>query len=80
MSKGSSQKIVFFKEYFLNKGGGFGIPKLFCEILVAIVFGHEIHILSLNLAKIHIFIPRGGTTSLGNIPKKKTIFFYLFPA
>ena len=51
---------------------GFSIPKLF----VAIVFGHEIHFLFLNLAKIQNFIPKsayGG--GLGNIPKKKTISF-----
>ena len=47
--------------------------------MVAIVFGHEIHILILNLATIHIFIPKsayggrgGGSTGLGNIPKKET--------
>ena len=47
----------------------------YCEILVAIVFGHDIHILFLK-AKIHISIPKfteeggGGTTGLRNIPKK----------
>ena len=36
--------------------------------------------LLLNLAKIHILIPKckeGGSTSLGNIPKKKNIFYCL---
>ena len=54
---------------------GFGIPKLF----VAIVFGHEIHLIFLNLAKIHISIPKstkgggGGSPGLGKNPKK-TLF------
>ena len=52
---------------------GFGIPKLF----VAIVFGHEIHLIFLNLAKIHISIPKsteeGGSIGLRNIPKKNSM-------
>ena len=49
---------------------------------MAIVFGHEIHILILNFAKIQIFIPKsteggGGSTGLGNIPKKT--FFWVLP-
>ena len=46
---------------------------------MAIVFGHEIHIFSLNLAKIHIFIPKctkGGTIGSEKNPTK-TIFLLL---
>ena len=33
-------QIGIFKEYFINKGGGrSGIPKILCEILVAMAFG-----------------------------------------
>ena len=39
------------------RGGGVPYSSTLCEILVAIVFGQEIHIFPLNLAKIHIFIP-----------------------
>ena len=46
---------------------------MFCEILVAIVFGHEIHIFIPKFGKIHIFIPKsaygeGGSAVSGNIP------------
>ena len=56
-----------------------------CEILVAIAFGNENHIFFLlNLAKIHIFVPKctegGGSTGIGNIPKKNKTMFLLLPS
>ena len=39
-----SKKNSFFYEYFLNKGGRGSVLLNFCDILVAIVFGHEVHI------------------------------------
>ena len=46
------------------------------EILLAIVFGHKIHIFILNLAKFNFFPPKsthGGSTGLGS-------FFECFPS
>ena len=67
------------------KKGGFGIPKLFVKFWWPLFLAMKFTFLFLNLAKIHIFIPKcieggwGGSTGLGNIPKKNNIFFYYFP-
>ena len=47
---------------------------------MAHIFGHKIHILILNLAKIHIFNPKSayGGGRAGIIPEQK-LFFLLFP-
>ena len=53
-----------------NLMSGVRIPKLYVDI----VFGHENIFLCLNLAKVHIFIPKctagGGGRGLGKFPKK----------
>ena len=60
--------------------GGFGIPKLYAKLWWPLFLAMKFTFLFLNLAKIHIIIPkcteeggRGGSTGLGNIPKK-TLF------
>ena len=65
-------------EYFLNKGAGDGgsvIPKLYVKFWWPLFLALKTR---LFLAKSDIFIPRcneGGSTGLGNIPKKNTISF-----
>ena len=65
-------------------GGRVGIPKLYVKFWWPLFLAMKFTFLFLNLAKIHIFIPKcteagwGGSTGLGNIPKKK-YFFYYFP-
>ena len=67
------RKIGIFHEYFLNKGGGSGIPKLYVKFwwplflaLKNLFFWPKVTFLSLN-------VPRGGG-GLGIIPKIYNFF------
>ena len=64
------RKIGIFYEYFLNKGGGSGIPKLYVKFWWPLFLAMKFTFLFLNLAKIHIFIPK--------CTEEKNIFFICF--
>ena len=74
----------FFRNISQIRGWGVGIPKLYVKFWRPLFLAIKFTFLFLNLAKIHIFIPKctkggdGGSSGLGNIPKKKQ-FFDLFP-
>ena len=61
------EHLLFFREAFLNNGGGLGIPILYVKFWWPLFFAMKIIFSFSNLA-----------TGLGNIPKKK-YFFYYFP-
>ena len=52
------KKVGIFKEYFLNKGGGFGNPKLFVKFWWPLFLALNFTFLFLNLAKIQLLIPK----------------------
>ena len=58
--------------------GGGSVFLILCETLVAIVFGHKIHIFIPKFGQNSILIPKstygGGATGLGIIPKKNSFF------
>ena len=48
-------KKLFFKELFLNKGGGVGIPRLYVKFWWLLFLAIKITFLFLNLTKIQFF-------------------------
>ena len=55
-------KKFFFYEYFLNKGGWVGIPKLSVKFWWPLFLAVKFTFLFLNLAKIHVTIYKGTNT------------------
>ena len=69
---GKHSKTSAFLGIIPKKGGGVGIPKLYVKFWWPLFLAMRFTFLFLNLAKIHIFIPKsayGGSTGLGNIKK-----------
>ena len=67
--------MIWGGEVFGNIKYRIGIPKLYVKFWWPLFLAMKFTFLFLNLAKIHIFIPKctegGGSTGLGTIPKKQ---------
>ena len=65
--QGSTHKKCFFEDYFLERGVG-DIPNLYVKFWWPLFLTMDFTFLFLNLAKIHIFVPKSASGGVGGPP------------
>ena len=74
MAKGRSKKDFFLG--IISKKGGVGIPKLYVKNWWPLFWALKFTFLSLNLAKISLFLPKSAQGKKGMKEQPATLLFY----